>query len=559
MRRESVFALLVVLLSFNNGCRSTSTRSDLAIDRRADGRIAGVIAEEWIRISGDEISALQSDKRFPLNPSSRKFLSNLATYKANTQNYGTRIRGFIHPPESGDYNFYISGDNEAKLFLSTDDKPNNLSGQPAAFLTSQQWTGPSEWEKFPGQASQAVRLEAGRRYYFQVLHKNGGGAGGVAVGWKRPGGGLERPIAGANLSPFENDSPRAEAAQNDGYHNSVKAMLLERHGLLGGTWVFGSNVDVNTTTIRINKEGSEGSVVNVTGQPFAKAVQLAITEVPARPTGASFELKTTSNISAGDSLLLVFWARSPVGTNQITLGNFQFMLDSGTYKKFRSFEQRVVGNEWKQYLIPVEVTNDIASGAAKFIAELGVARQTLQLAGVTAINYGKVYSAASLPIQSNDDYVGREANAPWRLAAQERIEKLRKANLQVSVLNASGQPVPNAKVRIEMLRHEFAFGTAIQEDRIAGNKKQDDIYQEKLLNLDGKGHGFNAVVFENGHKWKEWENRWPVSNADNVRTVKWLVDRGIQVRGHTLLWPGWGNSPANLRGKSQQEIKDRIN
>ncbi|MDQ3232010.1 MAG: endo-1,4-beta-xylanase, partial [Pseudobdellovibrionaceae bacterium] len=330
-------------------------------------------------------------------------------------------------------------------------------------------------------------------------------------------------------------------------------------GLLGGRWVFGSNVDDNTRTIRINKEGSEGAVVNVTGQPFAKAVQLAITDVPERPTGASFELKTSSPISAGDSLLLVFWARAPAGPNQITLGNFQFMLDSGNYKKFRSFEQRVIGNEWKQYLIPVEVTEDIPSGTAKFMVELGVARQTLQLAGVTAINYGKVYSEASLPIQSNDEYVGREANAPWRLEAQARIERIRKANLQVSVLNASGQPVPNAQVRIEMLRHDFAFGTAIQEDRIAGNRKQDDKYQEKLLNLDGKGHGFNAVVFENGHKWMEWENKWPVSNADNVRTVRWLADRGIEVRGHTLLWPGWGNSPADLRGKSVQEIRNRIN
>ncbi|MDQ3231105.1 MAG: endo-1,4-beta-xylanase [Pseudobdellovibrionaceae bacterium] len=559
MRRESVFALLGVLLNFNNGCRSTANRSDLAIERRPDGRALGVIAEEWIRIPGDEISALQSDSRFPLAPSSRKFLNNLATYNANAQNYGTRIRGFIHPTETGNYNFFISGDNESRLFLSTDDKPNNLSAQPAALLTSQQWTGASEWDKYPGQVSQAVPLVAGRRYYFQVLHKNGGGAGGVAVGWKRPGGNLERPIAGANLSPFESDSPAAESAQNDGYHNSVKAMLLEKHGLLGGSWVFGSNVDVNTTAIKINKEGSEGGVVNVSGQPFAKAVQLAITDVPARPTGASFEIKTTSAISAGDSLLLVFWARSPTGPNQITLGNFQFMQDSGSYKKFRSFEQRVVGNEWKQYLIPVEVTEDIPSGAAKLMVELGVARQTLQLAGVTALNYGKVYSAASLPIQSNDDYVGREANAPWRLEAQARIETFRKANLQVSVLNATGQPVPNAQVRIEMLRHEFAFGTAIQEERIAGNRKQDDKYQEKLLNLDGKGHGFNAVVFENGHKWVQWENKWPVSNADNARTVKWLADRGVAVRGHTLLWPGWSNSPADLKGKSLQEIKDRIN
>ncbi|HYX36333.1 MAG TPA: endo-1,4-beta-xylanase [Oligoflexus sp.] len=333
-------------------------------------------------------------------------------------------------------------------------------------------------------------------------------------------------------------------------------LLLERYKIKGGSPIFSSDEAGNIEDLKAG--GGTKSIVKVSGKPFARAVELAISNVPEKAWDAGFELSTKHAIRAGDRLLLIFWARTVSGPNQIGLGNFEFMLSSSPYTKFRTFEQRI-GTEWKRYILPVQVTQDIPAGGAKFTVELGVAKQTIQVGGVTAINYGKSYAMASLPIQSNDEYVGREANAPWRKAAQERIEKFRKANLEVTVRNANGQAVPNAKVRIEMLRHEFAFGTAIQEDRIAGNKKQDKAYQEKLLNLDGKGHGFNAVVFENGHKWKEWENKWPVSNADNARTVKWLVDRGIQVRGHTLLWPGWGNSPANLKGKSLQEIKDRIN
>ncbi|HYX36568.1 MAG TPA: endo-1,4-beta-xylanase [Oligoflexus sp.] len=560
MRKIGFFILLSAMSASIPGCGRKSSKSDLSTESRAESRVSGVIAEEWTGVPGDKLSALLADKRFPLNPTSRSFLTSLASPRKNLENYGTRIRGYIQAPETGAYTFFLSGDNESQFFLSTDDNPASLSPQPIAFLSDSEWSGRGEWEKFPGQVSRTITLQAGQRYYFQVLHKNGGAEGGVGVGWRLPSGEMERPIPQGRLSTYENDSPAGENAQNDSYHNQIKSMLLTNYGIVGGTWVFSTDVDLNTRNISISREKSTGAVVDAVGKPFSKAVELAITDIPVRPVGASLQLSTSKPISAGDSLLLIFWARTVSAPNQIGLGNFQFMLGSSPYTKFRSFEQRVVGSEWKQYILPVEVTQDIPAGDAKFVVELGVAKQTLQIGGVTALNYGKSYTMSSLPVQSNDDYVGREANAPWRLAAQERIERIRKANLQVSVLNASGQPVPNAQVRIEMLRHEFAFGTAIQENRIAGNKNQDDKYQEKLLNLDGKGHGFNAVVFENGHKWKFWEqNNWPLNNADNVRTVRWLVDRGITVRGHTLFWPGWGNSPDNLRGKSLQEIKDRIN
>ena len=71
--------------------------------------------------------------------------------------------------------------------------------------------------------------------------------------------------------------------------------------------------------------------------------------------------------------------------------------------------------------------------------------------------------------------------------------------------DAHRQPITDVQVKIEMLQHEYAFGTAIDERKIAGNKNQNNTYQNKLFNLDGKGHGFSEVVYENGLKWPAWE------------------------------------------------------
>jgi hypothetical protein len=49
------------------------------------------------------------------------------------------------------------------------------------------WTRQREWEKYPEQASAPVALEAGRRYYIEVLHKEGDQSDNLAVAWQVPG------------------------------------------------------------------------------------------------------------------------------------------------------------------------------------------------------------------------------------------------------------------------------------------------------------------------------------------------------------------------------------
>ncbi|GAA4432513.1 hypothetical protein GCM10023188_21100 [Pontibacter saemangeumensis] len=133
-------------------------------------------------------------------------ISELKLFEAPTNaddHYGQRIRGYVTAPQSGEYTFWIAGDDEAELYLSTSDNPGGK--QKIAYITGlNNWTAPREWNKFATQKSVKVTLKAGQRYYIEALHLEHGGGDNLAVGWQLPDGAMERPIAGSRLSPISN-------------------------------------------------------------------------------------------------------------------------------------------------------------------------------------------------------------------------------------------------------------------------------------------------------------------------------------------------------------------
>ncbi|RIK28965.1 MAG: hypothetical protein DCC55_38335, partial [Chloroflexi bacterium] len=110
---------------------------------------------------------------------------------------GQRIRGYLHPDKGGEYIFWIAADDAAELWLSTDDKPENK--QLIASVPS--WTLTRQWDKHPSQQSGGILLEAGKRYYVEVLHKDADQKDNLSIAWQIPGGEREI-IAGKYLSPF---------------------------------------------------------------------------------------------------------------------------------------------------------------------------------------------------------------------------------------------------------------------------------------------------------------------------------------------------------------------
>ncbi|WP_181163744.1 PA14 domain-containing protein [Pontibacter mangrovi] len=153
-----------------------------------------IILEKWNSVHGSDVSVIPVKD----TPSSTKELTLFEAPSNTGDNYGQRIRGYVTAPESGQYTFWIAADDKAELYLSSSEDP---AGKKKIAYASD-WTNSREWNKRTGQQSAKVTLEAGKRYYIEALHLEGGGGDNLAVGWQLPSGAKELPMAGKHLSPF---------------------------------------------------------------------------------------------------------------------------------------------------------------------------------------------------------------------------------------------------------------------------------------------------------------------------------------------------------------------
>jgi xyloglucan-specific exo-beta-1,4-glucanase len=193
----------------SGGCQSTQTFT-LTVT-------GSILREYWTGISGTAISDLTSNANYPNNPTGSGQLTSLEGPTNWADNYGTRIRGYIYPPASGSYTFWLAGDDNTELYLSTSDNPANASR--IAYVSG--WTNSREWNKYSTQQSVTINLVAGQKYYMEVLHKEGSGGDNVAVAWQGPGI-TQQVIAGNYLSPFipgggARTSPQANVIDEDAF------------------------------------------------------------------------------------------------------------------------------------------------------------------------------------------------------------------------------------------------------------------------------------------------------------------------------------------------------
>jgi hypothetical protein len=117
------------------------------------------------------------------------------------------MKAYLCVPQTGNYTFWISSDDNSQLWLSSNDQPENK--RLIASVTGA--TRFREYNKYPSQQSVVIPLEAGMKYYIEALHKEGTGNDFISVGWQLPDGAMERPIQGNRLTPIgsvgENQSP----------------------------------------------------------------------------------------------------------------------------------------------------------------------------------------------------------------------------------------------------------------------------------------------------------------------------------------------------------------
>ena len=158
-----------------------------------------VLREWWSDVTGTTVKSLTSDPRFPDFPSLRGYIKTMNARNYG-DDYGTRLRGFVHPDVSGTYSFWIASDDASQLFLSMNENPDST----ALIAWVDSWTDYLAFDTYPSQHSADFELEAGKFYYIEALHKEGTGGDNVSVAWQGPG--IDRGVIPTqNLSAWLGD------------------------------------------------------------------------------------------------------------------------------------------------------------------------------------------------------------------------------------------------------------------------------------------------------------------------------------------------------------------
>ena len=111
---------------------------------------------------------------------------------------------------------------------------------------------------------------------------------------------------------------------------------------------------------------------------------------------------------------------------------------------------------------------------------------------------------------------------------------------------------PNAKVKVEQIRHEFWFGATLPTGIFSGRGNPDDAarFQEIFASH------FNAGVPEVALKWDAME---PQKGAVNYTTLDnilaWARQKGIAMRGHCIFWGVPNHVQDWLKALSDPEFK----
>jgi hypothetical protein len=156
----------------------------LGLSASAMGQEGQALFEYWYNVSGTSVDGdLRTAGAFPDGPDESEYRDSLKSNVDWKDNYGLRARAYLSPPADGEYTFWVSGDDNCQLWLSTDESPANA----VKVAEVAGWTPAETWDWEAGQKSAPIALQAGQKYYIEMLMKEGGGGDSATAAWGGPG------------------------------------------------------------------------------------------------------------------------------------------------------------------------------------------------------------------------------------------------------------------------------------------------------------------------------------------------------------------------------------
>jgi len=240
-------------------------------------------------IGGTSVANLTSNAKFPNNSDISTTVSRLeGTHSGD--NYGARIRGFIIPPATGEYRFYIASDDASQFRFGTSKAAATVICSVSGHTEQYHWTANSS------QTSAIQNLTAGTPYFFEALHKEGLGGDHVAVAWTGPGWTTPQVIEGRYLTMQSGGLPE------------IVGQPSSRSVAAGGSTSFTAQVSsIGPVLFQWRRNG-------VAHWPASPNPQLALTNLSAAAAGQYDVVVTTpeGTVTSESATLTVTGAGAPV-------------------------------------------------------------------------------------------------------------------------------------------------------------------------------------------------------------------------------------------------------
>lgn len=312
--------------------------------------------------------------------------------------------------------------------------------------------------------------------------------------------------------------------------------------------------------------GGQALMMPVYGQKFSEALDITVAvATPDKPWSAYVTAPIAGNaIKSGDRLVVTYLARCTRGASAppgidgpMGLATAKIQLSGATHDMLGITDTAKFGNKWQTVARTIVAKMDAPAGTTEVTIFLGGQKQSVEIADIHVLNYGGNYDLAKLPHEPRT-YEGRERDAAWRKKALDRIEMTRKTDYAVILVGPDGKPLANTVIKVDLARLEFGFGSCVTRQLLTENSRDAEKYR------DIAARTFSRVVFENDLK----PGLFPEDlqgRAELKKSVAWLKQQGISIRGHYLMQnalDGWTRErlgdPAKLRSDLMESIRTRI-
>ncbi len=174
---------------------------------------------------------------------------------------------------------------------------------------------------------------------------------------------------------------------------------------------------------------------------------------------------------------------------------------------------------------------------------------------------GTMGSRASEPIEA---YRQQWRDPALTQRIDRNIERYRKGDAEITVVDGEGQPIAGAKVEVEQIRHEFLFGCNAFVLGQLGSAEENLRYEEAFVRL----FNFATVPFYwEGTEPSRGELRYGEPARDIWRRpppdrfIPWAAQHDVTLKGHPLLWhaynPAWlPNDAEALRALYRKRFRE---